>query len=167
MGFPGETKTDFEETLDLIQTVEFDGLFAFKYSDRPNAAAARFLNKISEQEKKERLQQVLDLQDHYTTEKNKALEGSIQSILVEGLSRKQNRMDKPSRHSDIQWTGRTSTNKIVNFNWSNGDIARNDIVPGQVVNVKILKAFSHSLWGEPVSAEPASFGLRGDESYVA
>jgi tRNA-2-methylthio-N6-dimethylallyladenosine synthase len=167
VGFPGETKTDFEETLDLIQTVEFDGLFAFKYSDRPNAAAARFLNKISEQEKKERLQQVLDLQDHYTTKKNKALEGSIQSILVEGLSRKQNRMDKPSRHSDIQWTGRTSTNKIVNFNWSNGDIARNDIVPGQIVNVRILKAFSHSLWGEPVSAKPISFGLRGDESYVA
>jgi len=167
VGFPGETQTDFEETLDLIQTVEFDGLFAFKYSDRPNAAAARFLNKISEQEKKERLQQVLDLQDHYTTQKNKALEGSIQSILVEGVSRKQNRMDKPSRHSDIQWTGRTSTNKIVNFNRSNGDIAHNDIVPGQIVNVRILKAFSHSLRGEPVSAEPISFGLRGDESYVA
>ena len=167
VGFPGETKTDFEETLDLIQTVEFDGLFAFKYSDRPNAAAARFLNKISEQEKKERLQQVLDLQDRYTTQKNKALKGSIQSILVEGVSRKQNRMDTPNRHPDVQWTGRTFTNKIVNFNRSNGDIAYNDIVPGQVVNVRILKAFSHSLWGEPVSAEPISFGLRGDESYVA
>jgi len=167
VGFPGETTADFEETLDLIQTVEFDGLFAFKYSDRPNAAAARFLNKISEQVKKNRLQQVLDLQDHYTTQKNKALEGSMQSILVEGLSRKQNRMDKSSSHPDVQWTGRTSTNKIVNFNRSNGNIARKDIVPGQIVNVRILKGFSHSLWGEPVSAEPISFGLRGDESYVA
>jgi tRNA-2-methylthio-N6-dimethylallyladenosine synthase len=167
VGFPGETKTDFEETLDLIQTVEFDGLFAFKYSDRPNAAAAQFLSKISEQDKKERLQQVLDLQDRYTTKKNKALEGSIQSILVEGLSRKQNRTDPSTRHPDIQWSGRTSTNKIVNFNRNNGDIAHDDVVPGQMVNVKILKAFSHSLWGEPVGAEPASLGSRGDESYVA
>jgi tRNA-2-methylthio-N6-dimethylallyladenosine synthase len=167
VGFPGETKADFEETLDLIKTVEFDGLFAFKYSDRPNAAAAQFANKISEQEKKERLQQVLDLQDQYTTKKNKGLEGSMQSVLVEGVSRKQNRMDKTSRHPDVQWTGRTTTNKIVNFNWSNGDIARNDMVPGQIVNVRILKAFSHSLWGEPVSPEPVPFDLRGDESYVA
>jgi tRNA-2-methylthio-N6-dimethylallyladenosine synthase len=167
VGFPGETKTDFEETLDLIRTVEFDGLFAFKYSDRPNAAAARFLNKIPEQEKKERLQQVLDLQDRYTTQKNKALEGSLQSILVEGVSRKQNRMDTPNRQPDVQWTGRTSTNKIVNFNRNNGDIPQIDIVPGQMVNVRILKAFSHSLWGEPVGAEPISFGSRGDESYVA
>jgi tRNA-2-methylthio-N6-dimethylallyladenosine synthase len=167
VGFPGETKTDFEETLDLIQTVEFDGLFAFKYSDRPNAAAARLLNKIPEQEKKERLQQVLDLQDRYTTRKNKALEGSLQSILVEGVSRKQNRMDTLNRHPDVQWTGRTSTNKIVNFNRNNGDITQIDIVPGQMVNVRILKAFSHSLWGEPVGPEPISVGSRGDESYVA
>ena len=110
VGFPGETEADFKETLDLIRTVEFDGLFAFKYSDRPNAAAARFLNKISEPEKKERLEKVLDLQDRYTIKKNKALEGSVQSILVEGLSRKQNQADRTDRHPDIQWTGRTSTN---------------------------------------------------------
>ena len=162
VGFPGETEADFKETLDLIRTVEFDGLFAFKYSDRPNAAAARFLNKISEPEKKERLEKVLDLQDRYTIKKNKALEGSVQSILVEGLSRKQKQADRTNRHPDIQWTGRTSTNKIVNFNRNTGDIA-----PGQMVNVRILKAFPHSLWGEPVGAEPASFGSRGDESYVA
>ena len=53
VGFPGETRADFEETLELIKKVEFDGLFAFKYSDRPNAAAARFEDKISEKEKKE------------------------------------------------------------------------------------------------------------------
>ena len=87
VGFPGETKTDFQETLDLIRTVEFDGLFAFKYSDRPNASAARFSDKILEDEKKQRLQQVLDLQDQFTTRKNKTLKDSIQSVLVEGFSK--------------------------------------------------------------------------------
>lgn len=167
VGFPGETETDFKETLELIQTVEFDGLFAFKYSDRPNVAATRFSNKISEEEKKERLKQVLDLQDYYTTRKNKDLEGAIQSILVEGLSRKQNRMDKENDDYDVQWTGRTSTNKIVNFNACKDDVACRKILPGRIARIRILKAFSHSLWGESIIAEPAFLGLGGEETYVA
>lgn len=115
VGFPGEEVADFRKTLDLIKQVEFDGLFAFKYSDRPNAAATRFPDKVSEKEKKKRLQQVLNLQDHFTTKKNRALEGSTPLILVEGLSKKQSNSKKLNRRQDVQWTGRTSTNKIVNF----------------------------------------------------
>lgn len=154
VGFPGETRTDFEETLDLIKKVEFDGLFAFKYSDRPNAAATRFEDKISEKEKKERLQQVLTLQSHFTTQKNKELVGSTQSILVEGLSKKQTRIDKHTMNHDVQWTGRTSGNKIVNFSRGDDAIPCDEILTGRMVNVRILKAHSHSLWGEAVSIVP-------------
>jgi tRNA-2-methylthio-N6-dimethylallyladenosine synthase len=167
VGFPGETKDDFEETLDLIKKVEFDGLFAFKYSDRPNAAAARFEYKISEREKKERLQQVLTLQAHFTIQKNKELVGSTQSILVEGLSKKQTRIDKHSINNDVQWTGRTSTNKIVNFSRGDNAFSCDQILTGRMVKVRILKAHSHSLWGEPVSILPMSLGTRGEKSYVA
>jgi len=167
VGFPGETRADFEETLELIKEMEFDGLFAFKYSDRPNAAAALFPDKISEKEKKERLQQVLNLQDHFTTKKNKELVGSTQSILVEGLSKKQTKIDIQNSYQDVQWTGRTSTNKIVNFPRGDDAVSCDEIIIGRMVNVRIVKAFSHSLWGEPVSIEPISFGSRGEKSYVA
>jgi tRNA-2-methylthio-N6-dimethylallyladenosine synthase len=154
VGFPGETRADFKQTLDLIKEIEFDSLFAFKYSDRPNAASARFEDKISEKEKKERLDQVLNLQAHFTTQKNKNLEGSTQSILVEGLSKKQIRIDKHGMKYDVQWTGRTSTNKIVNFFREDDAVFCDKILTGRMVNVKIVKAHSHSLWGKPVSIVP-------------
>ncbi|MFO7556830.1 MAG: tRNA (N6-isopentenyl adenosine(37)-C2)-methylthiotransferase MiaB [Desulfobacterales bacterium] len=163
VGFPGETRSDFNETLDLIGTVEFDGLFAFKYSDRPNASAARFSGKIPEDEKKERLQHVLDLQDYFTSSKNKALKGSIQSVLVEGFSKKQNRINTQNSSQSAQWTGRTSTNKIVNFYQSHDITSCDESVVGQMLNVRILQAFSHSLWGRTDSKEPTAFGLRGEE----
>jgi tRNA-2-methylthio-N6-dimethylallyladenosine synthase len=167
VGFPGEEVADFRKTLDLIKQVEFDGLFAFKYSDRPNAAATRFPDKVSEKEKKKRLQQVLDLQDHFTTKKNRALEGSTPLILVEGLSKKQSNSKKLNRRQDVQWTGRTSTNKIVNFFQSGDAVSCDKIDRGQQINVRIVKAFSHSLWGEPVSIKTILTGLRGEETYVA
>lgn len=167
VGFPGETKADFEKTIELIKKVEFDGLFAFKYSDRQNASAARFEDKISEKEKKQRLQQVLALQSHFTIQKNKALVGSTQSILVEGLSKKQTRIDKNSRNLDVQWTGRTSTNKIVNFSRGDDAVFGDEIATGRMVSVRILKAYSHSLWGKPVSIVPMFLGLGGEKSYVA
>ena len=167
VGFPGETRTDFQKTLDLIRAVEFDGLFAFKYSDRPNASATRFSDKIPEDKKKQRLQEVLDLQDQFTTRKNKTLTDSIQLVLVEGFSKKQNPYHKQISGQDVQWTGRTSTNKIVNFynRHATGPFTEN--VMGRLVNVKILDTFSHSLWGETNGKEPTFFGLGGEKSYVA
>ena len=165
-GFPGETDADFEKSLDLIKKVEFDGLYAFKYSDRPNAAAARFPKKVSENIKKERLQRILDLQNDFTTKKNKALEGSNQLILVEGFSKKHGKLESQNRPQDIQWTGRTSTNKIVNF-FQSDNFSYNENIMGQLVNVRIVEAFSHSLWGKPIGVETSSYGLRGEESHVA
>ena len=78
VGFPGETEADFNETMDLMKMVEFDGLFAFVYSDRPNAPAVQFKNKISEEEKRERLQILLELTGKfYQNEKSGA--GRIRS----------------------------------------------------------------------------------------
>jgi len=167
VGFPGETDQDFKETLELIKEVEFDGLFAFKYSDRPNATAAGLSAKVSEGEKKERLQKVLDLQDHYTTAKNRSLVGSTEKILVEGYSKKQSGIDRNSRQQDAQWTGRTSTNKIVNFIQGEDCNPGDEIVAGDMVDIRIIKAFSHSLWGKPARAELIPLGFRGEKSYVA
>jgi tRNA-2-methylthio-N6-dimethylallyladenosine synthase len=166
VGFPGETEADFTDTLDLMKKVEYDSLFAFKYSDRPNASAAHFPGKIPEQEKAARLQQVLDLQSGFTLKKNVALKGSTQLILVEGLSKKQGKNDM---HPDsyAQWTGRTSTNKIVNFIQGDDVVSGDKIVSGQMVNVLIINAFAHSLWGKMDRVDTTSLVLRGEESYVA
>ena len=110
---------------------------------------------------------MLNLQDYFTTKKNKELIGSTQSILVEGLSKKQTKIDVQNSDQDVQWTGRTSTNKIVNFPRGDDAVSCDEIIIGQMVNVKIVKAFSHSLWGKPVSRESISFGSRGEISYVA
>jgi tRNA-2-methylthio-N6-dimethylallyladenosine synthase len=167
VGFPGESDADFDETLALMKKVEFDGLFAFMYSDRPNAPATQFKAKISESQKSERLQILLELQETYTKKKNVALIGSIQPIIAEGISKKQSSgsLDQPDQA--VQWTGRTSTNKIVNF--YHGDISgsSSNIFPGKMVQVKIDKAYAHSLWGKPVEIESTAEGLKGEKSYAA
>ncbi len=166
VGFPGEKKANFEETLDLIKTIEFDGLFAFAYSDRPNAPASNFDGKIDDAEKKERLQDVLDLQEHYTRKKNQELVGSTQKILVEGNSKKQVTLDELNKTQVRQWTGRTPTNKIVNFLQNNSNDAVQGLLTGKTIKIIIEKAFSHSLWGIPINAPPPSLGNKGENSYA-
>ena len=160
VGFPGETKTDFKETLDLIKTVEYEGLFAFKYSDRPNAKAALFAQKVPDQEKKERLKKLLDLQEVISRKKNRALVGTTQEILVEGLSKKmssglsnaEGTEINESLFNRIQWTGRTSANNIVNFHLKSSSVFCTESLIGSIVKVEIEKAFSHSLWGKYLSS---------------
>jgi tRNA-2-methylthio-N6-dimethylallyladenosine synthase len=167
VGFPGETEADFNETMDLMKMVEFDGLFAFVYSDRPNAPAVQFKNKISEEEKRERLQILLNLQENFTRMKNQALVGSVQPILVEGTSKKQSSGSFNRPQPTVQWTGRTSTNKIVNFYHDGNPQSCADIFPGKIVRTKIEKAYAHSLRGKPVEVKSATGGLKGEESYAA
>jgi tRNA-2-methylthio-N6-dimethylallyladenosine synthase len=149
VGFPGETEDDFNATLDLVKEVEFDSLFAFGYSDRKNAPAARFSNKIPDTEKNERLRRLLEVQEYYTLKKNRTLVGSTESILIEGFSKKQGAWDGQDESGSLNWTGRTSANKIVNFT-SDADLSGNDALIGKMITVKIEKAFSHSLRGKPV-----------------
>ncbi len=137
VGFCQETEEDFNMTLNLIKNIEFDGIFAFAYSPRPNAVSQKFKDTTSEKEKKERLHRLLKLQEYYTKKKNKELVGTTQQALAEGFSKR-----GLLKNETKEWTGRTDTNKIVNF------ITSKDYNPtGKIVNVKIEKAFSHSLWG--------------------
>jgi tRNA-2-methylthio-N6-dimethylallyladenosine synthase len=141
VGFPGETPQDFELTLDLIRRVEFDSLYSFKYSDREGTRAAAMDGKIDEGEKLERLSVLQNLQKTITLKNNKGMVGKIVKILVEGESKKGG-----------QLTGRTSTNKIVNFSGDPMDI-------GNIVKVVIKRAHTNSLWGEQTeSAMPAATG---------
>jgi tRNA-2-methylthio-N6-dimethylallyladenosine synthase len=169
VGFPGETPADFEKTIELIEQVNYDSLFAFKYSDRPNTASTRFSQKIPEQEKKDRLQNLLDTQEKITIKKNRSLEGSIQEVLVEGFSKKQSSFDVDTwRYSaDLQWTGRTTTNKIVNFTIDKNRIPSGEVLTGNLVHVRIDKAFSHSLWGKSVKIDPVTIDWKGVESHAA
>lgn len=141
VGFPGERQQDFEDTLDLIKSIRYDSLYAFKYSDRPNAPAVRLPEKISESEKKNRLEQVLRLQKDITIEKNQVLIDSAQVVLVDGLSKK-------SRDSEIrQWSGRTATNKIVNFTCYNHDLDPGEGLIGELIRVRIDEVLPNSLCG--------------------
>ena len=157
VGFPGETEDDFRETLDLIRAVGFDGLFAFMYSDRPHAPAARFSEKIPEQVKGDRLQKLLDLQETINTRKNESLIGSIQTVLVDGFSKKQTPTAFSSGKRGVQWTGRTSGNKIVHFVFNDENRSGFQVHPGEMIDVEIERAFSHSLWGIPLETQPGVY----------
>lgn len=130
VGFPGETETDFEQTMDLIREVQFDDLFSFKYSDRPMTPARNFSRKVSEEEKRRRLKELQAHQRKITLSKNQKMEGTLREILVDGTSKK----------SSQEWMGRTRTNKIVNFPGPRG-------LMGKMVTVRIEKAHIHSLKG--------------------
>lgn len=169
VGFPGETESEFHETLDLIKEVGFDSLFAFQYSDRPSAPAARFSDKVPEAVKKGRLQDLLNLQEQITLDKHKILVGTTQEVLVEGISKQQSVAGPGELASriDLQLSGRTPTNKIVNFNPEQQPAPCEDSLTGRLVRVKIHKAFLHSLWGRPVKLETRSSPSKGDKSYAA
>lgn len=147
VGFPGETSRDFEDTLGLVETVRFDALFVFKYSDRPGAVSGRFSGKVAESIKQERLTRLLSMQDAVTAEKNLALVGTVEPILVDGWSRKQTGSGLVNPDGRLQWTGRTSSNKVVNFDGANAG----SVYPGMMLNVRIERVCSHSLWGVPVT----------------
>jgi tRNA-2-methylthio-N6-dimethylallyladenosine synthase len=133
VGFPGETEADFEETMALIRTVQYDALFSFKYSDRPMTRARHFPEKIEDEEKGRRLKILQAYQNKVTLSKNKRLEGSIQQVMVEG----------PSKKSSQEWMGRTRTNKIINFPGPSG-------LMGKTVQVRLEKAHVHSSKGRLV-----------------
>jgi tRNA-2-methylthio-N6-dimethylallyladenosine synthase len=131
VGFPGEQEADFDQTLELMQAVEFDGLFSFKYSTRPGTRAAQWEDDCPPAVKQRRLERLQELQRGITVKKNKALEGTVQEVLVEGSS----------KNSPVHMTGRTRCNRIVNFP-GGPDLA------GELVRIKITAGLQNSLRGE-------------------
>ena len=130
-GFPGETDDDHKRSVDALREVEYDGIFAFKYSSRQGTRAAAMDGHLPDRIKSERLYEILSLQNEITERKNKELEGTLQEILIEGEGGKES----------SQLTGRTRGNKIVNVP------RENDIEPGALVAVRITRALRHSLEG--------------------
>lgn len=133
VGFPGETEEDFQETLDIINEIQYDEFFSFKYSDRPFTRAAQYSHKLPEEERVKRLSILQGEQKSITKKKNEQLVGSTVEVLVEGQSKR----------NAQRLTGRSGTNKVVNFE---GPLR----LKGELVRVKILEAHSHSLFGQVI-----------------
>ena len=133
VGFPGETETDFGETLSLLEEVGYDGVFAFKYSPRPNTPAIKLDDAIPDAEKSRRLAVLLEKQRTIQHSRNQKHVGEEVEAMVEARNEARG-----------QWIGRTSQNKTVNFT------APEDtpIAAGRYVPVRVTTAFPNSLVGE-------------------
>jgi tRNA-2-methylthio-N6-dimethylallyladenosine synthase len=138
VGFPGETDEDFAQTLDLLDEVQYDSLFSFKYSPRPNTSAVRMADAIPDEEKQRRLLILQERQRAIQIRRNADLIGAVEEVLVEG------------RHAGLgQWIGRTSSNRTLNF--THPDTNGTDLV-GSYLPVRVTRSGPNSLVGEAVAA---------------
>ncbi len=142
IGFPGETDADFQATMDLIKTVDFDLSFSFIYSARPGTPAADMVDDISDVTKKQRLQILQDQITHQALRIARQMLNTEQRILVEG----------PSKKNPMELRGKTENNRTVNF------VAPHTVI-GQFVDIKITDVYANSLRGELVREE-SEMGLR-------
>ncbi len=135
VGFPGETEADFEQTLALIDEVEFDSIFCFKYSPRPNTPSLKLEDGISDQEKSRRLIVLQERQREIQRRRYQRHVGHILEVMVEGKNEARG-----------QWIGRTSQNKTLNFTVPSA------VVPaaGSYIPVVTTGSFPNSLLGEMV-----------------
>lgn len=131
VGFPGETEEDFQDTLEVMDTVKFDSAFTFKYSSRPYTKAIEYDDHIDEDVKKDRLNRLIELQRQHTLFRNRQMVGTLVDVLVE----------KNSKKSDQHWSGRTDSNKWVIFKKGSANIK--DIIP-----VRITDAHGVTLMGK-------------------
>jgi len=138
IGFPGETDEDFADTMNLIEQVGFDFSYSFIYSPRPGTPAAEFPDDTSEETKKERLRLLQKRLDEMTMTISHGMVDTVQTVLVEGISKK----------NQLQVTGRTENNRVVNF------IGHPRLV-GQFVDVMITEALPNSLRGRAVESSIA------------
>ena len=136
VGFPGETAEDFEKTMKLIDDIGFDASFSFVYSSRPGTPAAELTDDTPQELKLERLMRLQRRIDDLAQGVSQAMVGSIQRVLVEGLSKK----------DDTELAGRTDNNRIVNF-------IGNLRLVHRFVDVRITSSLPHSLRGEIVTRE--------------
>jgi tRNA-2-methylthio-N6-dimethylallyladenosine synthase len=133
VGFPGETEEDFGETLSLLDEVHYDGIFAFKYSPRPNTPALHLADPIPDAEKARRLAVLQDKQRLVQTHRNQRRMFETMEVMVEA--------NNPARG---QWVGRTSQNQVLNFT------AQNAPAIGSYTKVLVTGSFPNSLVGEMV-----------------
>ena len=135
VGFPGETQTEFEQTLSLLDYVEYDGVFSFKYSPRPNTPALSLDDAIPDEEKSRRLAILMERQREIQKRRNQRHIGDVLEVMVEGRNEVR-----------AQWGGRTSQNKVLNFLTQSA--SRPAI--GSYAPVRVTGSFPNSLLGEMV-----------------
>lgn len=143
VGFPGETDADFAKTMDLVHEIGYDNSFSFIYSPRPGTPAANLHDDTPHAIKLERLKHLQATIDANMARISEGMVGSVQRILVEG----------PSRKDPSELHGRTENNRVVNFALPDLTQARRDQLVGQMLDVRIVQAFPHSLRGE-VAVQP-------------
>jgi tRNA-2-methylthio-N6-dimethylallyladenosine synthase len=137
VGFPGESDTEFAQTLELLEQVEYDEIYSFLYSPRPQTVSAKiFVDDVPDNVKKARLKEVQSLQRAISLRKNRQRIGELDEILVDG----------PSKLKNGQLMGRTRGNRIVN-------VVGPESLVGQLVAVRITGATANSLLGEVLSAK--------------
>jgi tRNA-2-methylthio-N6-dimethylallyladenosine synthase len=136
VGFPGETEEDFEQTLSLLAEVEYDSLFSFKYSRRPNTPALEYQDHVSEDEKQRRLVILQEKQREIQIRRNAQAVGRVEEVLVEGFN-----------NATRQWIGRTSQNKTLNF--IRPQVDGNSLI-GRYLEVRVTRSGPNSLVGESV-----------------
>jgi len=137
VGFPGETEEDFEATLALVEEIGFDFSFSFVYSPRPGTPAAELDDPVPPAVKKARLQRLQRLLELQGQRISRRMVGTVQTVLVEG----------PSRRDPRELAGRTPNNRVVNFRGDAGLV-------GRFVEVRITEAQPHSLRGELLGPAP-------------
>jgi tRNA-2-methylthio-N6-dimethylallyladenosine synthase len=130
-GFPGETPEDFSQTLSLLDEVQYDAIFSFKYSKRPNTPALQYDDHLTEEEKGRRLAEVQERQRAIQLRRNAEYVGRIEEVLVEGFNT-----------ATGQWFGKTSQHKTLNFMSPSTDLA------GRYIRVEVLRAGANSLSGQ-------------------
>lgn len=131
VGFPGETEEDFQATLQLLKDVRYDMAYTFIFSKRSGTPAATMEDQVPEEVKRVRLQALMDVQNEISLELNKAMEGELYPIIVEG----------PSRNDENVWFGRTSGNKMILFPKDES------LKIGDTVNARVDKAQTWILYG--------------------
>jgi tRNA-2-methylthio-N6-dimethylallyladenosine synthase len=135
VGFPGETESDFAETLSLLEACDFDSIFTFKYSPRPNTPALHLEDPIPDDEKARRLAVLMDKQKQIQTRRNQKHIGQTLEVMVEGKN-----------SARQQWIGRTSQNKTLNFTAPDNVVLDN----GVYTKVLVTACFPNSLLGKMV-----------------
>jgi len=133
IGFPGETESDFADTLSLLDQSQYDGIFSFKYSPRPNTSAMHMPDAIPEEEKSLRLAILNERQRQIQIARNEKLVGVAYEVLVDGRHAARN-----------QWAGRSTSNRMINFTSPRENLL------GEYVQVKVLRAGPNSLVGEHI-----------------
>lgn len=144
VGFPGETDEDFDKLMKLVHDIEFDASFSFIFSARPGTPAASLEDTTPQEVKLKRLQTLQAVLEANVVRYSEAMLDSTQRILVEG----------PSRKDPSELMGRTECNRIVNFAAGPTQAIRERLI-GQLIDVKITKAFPHSLRAALLVKDPA------------